>query len=284
MSAQRLNDLSGAPGWATYATLRIDECVHFPSLDYTPWRRLTSPPTCSILPAPISTLSWLGTGLVLSASDHLFFYSSRLSTGLDAHSLAASRCAPLPLHHPQLLFQALLEGHFDAVVRILSGLAAELTHDGSLTPLSVREKPEVLTLDAFLRNPGAGSKVRPLPLAQTLSSCVLTLMLLVVRRARPPTTSSRPSRPRTSAISASVARAPSSRPQLTHARSPARSSTPQAHLSQDDMTSLLAALKKRAMRGLSKLEHEHLAVVAQTVFEVRPRARHPPLARLALST
>lgn len=114
----------------------------------------------SVLPAPISALAWVASGLVLAASDHLFFYSSRLSTGLDANALAASRCAPLPLHHPQLLFQALLEGHFDAVVRILAGLSAELTHDGSLTPVPTREKAETLTLDAFLRNPGAGSKVR----------------------------------------------------------------------------------------------------------------------------
>jgi len=40
-------------------------------------------------------------------------------------------------------------------------------------------------------------------------------------------------------------------------------------LSQDDITSLLAALKKRALRGLGKLEHEHLSILAQTVFEVR---------------
>ncbi|KPV72243.1 uncharacterized protein RHOBADRAFT_56056 [Rhodotorula graminis WP1] len=203
MSAQLLNDLSGAPGWATYANIRID----------------------TVLPAPISTLAWLGSSLILSASDHLFFYSSRLSTGLDAHGLAASRCAPLPLHHPQLLFQALLEGHFDAVVRILSGLAAELTHDGTLTPVSAREKPEVLTLDAFLRHPSVGSK------GEAANDVF-------------------------SALTTSDEREPSS---------------PQVHLSQDDITSLVAALKKRAMRGLSKLEHEHLAVVAQTVFETQTR-------------
>lgn len=56
------------------------------------------------------------------------------------------------------------------------------------------------------------------------------------------------------------------------------------HLSQDDMTSLLAALKKRAMRGLSKLEHEHLAVVAQTVFEVRPLDLFPHSASPTLTS
>ncbi|BGP39389.1 regulator of (H+)-ATPase in vacuolar membrane [Rhodotorula kratochvilovae] len=201
LCAQRLDDLSGAPSWATYATVRIDE----------------------VLPAPISAVTWVGAGLVLSAADHLFFYSSRLSTGLDAHALAASRCAPLPLHHPQLLFQALLQGHFDAVVRILAGLAAELTQDGTLTPVPMREKAEKLTLEAFLRHRTKKDKA-----ANDVFSALTT----------------------------------------AGGRDP---STPQVQLSQDDMSRLLAALRKRSLRGLSKLEHEHLAILAQTVFETQSR-------------
>ncbi|GAA6056051.1 hypothetical protein JCM3770_007000 [Rhodotorula araucariae] len=204
LCAQRLDDLSGAPSWTPYATVRIDD----------------------ILPASISSIAWVGSGLVVSAADHLFFYSSRLSTGLDAHTFAASRCAPLPLHHPQLLFQALLQGHFDAVVRILAGLAAQLTQDGTLTPVPMREKSEKLTLDAFLRNPAAGTKKTKA--ADDVFSALTT---------------------------------------AGH-RDP---STPHVTLSPDDISRLLAALRKRSLRGLSTLEHEHLAILAQTVFETQSR-------------
>lgn len=136
---------------------------------------------CRTLPIPVTAISWLSTGLCLAAGDHLFFYSPKLDTKprVDIHKLAEEKLAPLPLHHPQLLFQAILQGlsfpflplrtcctdetrragHFDAVVQILSNLSAELTDEGHLTPLPTtdekgRAKKQKLTLDAFLTVPG----------------------------------------------------------------------------------------------------------------------------------
>ncbi|GJN89497.1 hypothetical protein Rhopal_002484-T1 [Rhodotorula paludigena] len=204
MCPQRFDDLSGAPSWAVYASVRIDD----------------------VLPAPIASFCWLETGLALAAADHVFFFSSKLDTGEDAHVLAAGRCAPLPLHHPQLLFQALLQGHFNVVLKVLVGLAAELTADGHLTPVPMRNKVETLTLDAFLRNPSLSTKTH-----EAHNDIFATL-----------TTSD--------AIKPSGL-------------------TPR--LTEDDMSRLLAALSKRSLRGLNKLEHEHLAVLARTVYQTQTR-------------
>lgn len=46
------------------------------------------------------------------------------------------------------------------------------------------------------------------------------------------------------------------------------SSTSLTRLSSDDLARLLAALRRNSLRGLSRLDHEHLAVLAQTVHEV----------------
>lgn len=51
-------------------------------------------------------------------------------------------------------------GLFDVVVKVLVGLAAELTMDGHLTPVPMKEGVQKLTLDAFLRNPHRSTKVR----------------------------------------------------------------------------------------------------------------------------
>lgn len=63
-----------------------------------------------LLPASISGSCWLAAGLALSAADQVFFFSPELETGQDVHRLARQMVAPLPLHHPHLLFQALLQG------------------------------------------------------------------------------------------------------------------------------------------------------------------------------
>ncbi|BGO90977.1 hypothetical protein NBRC10512_002265 [Rhodotorula toruloides] len=204
--AQRLDDLTGRPSWTTYATVRIDD----------------------VLPAPITNVRWLATGLAVAAADHLFFYSSKLDAGhQDAHRLAASLCAPLPLHHPQLLFQALLQGLFDVVVKVLVGLAAELTMDGHLTPVPMKEGVQKLTLDAFLRNPHRSTKKK------SASHDIFAA--------------------------------------LTTSGSSSSSSEPRPSLSADDVSRLLAALRRRSLHGLNKLDHEHLAVLVQTVFETQSR-------------
>ncbi|GAA5906755.1 hypothetical protein JCM6882_003293 [Rhodosporidiobolus microsporus] len=211
--AQQLDDLSGAPSWSCCATIDISD----------------------ILPAPLTSLTWLSTGLCLAAADHLFFYSPKLESGRDVHQAAADKVAPLPLHHPQLLFQAILQGHFDAVVQILANLAAELTDDGHLTPLPTKDadgkiRKEKLTLDAFLTVPGALAKKLKAPVkAKNDVFAVLT------------TSSSRSSK--------------TSRPAFT----------------EDNLARLLSAIRKRSLKGLSKLEHEHLAVLAQTVLETQAR-------------
>ena len=89
-------------------------------------RRVTS----RILYGSISSMSYLADGsLVVSAEDRLFMYSSKFLPlpsksidkfrkrvesvevePVDSHAFAAGRMAPLPWHHPQLLFQSLLTG------------------------------------------------------------------------------------------------------------------------------------------------------------------------------
>lgn len=130
-------------------------------------------------------MCWLATGLAIASQDQVFFYSPELEGRGDVHKLAESLLAPLPLHHPQLLFQALLQGanelpsraarppvvtmrmlpsgHFDAVTRILVGLAGELTADGHLTPVPMKADQTRLTIETFLRNPTRSTKVRYIP-------------------------------------------------------------------------------------------------------------------------
>ncbi|GAA5841848.1 hypothetical protein JCM11251_005402 [Rhodosporidiobolus azoricus] len=214
LCAQLFDDLSGASSWSCCATITIDD----------------------VLPAPLTSLTWLSAGLCLAAADHLFFYSPKLkSTTQNIHQLAADRVAPLPLHHPQLLFHAILQGHFDAVVQILANLAAELTEDGHLTPLPTtnaagKVRKEKLTLNAFLAVPGALAKKIHAP-AKAKNDVFAALT----------TSSSRIGE--------------SSRPTFT----------------EEDLGRLLSALRKQSLKGLTKLEHEHLAVLAQTVLETQAR-------------
>ncbi|GAA5871377.1 hypothetical protein JCM8547_002650 [Rhodosporidiobolus lusitaniae] len=222
LCAQRFDDLSGKASWSSCATIDVS----------------------SVLPAPLTALSWLSPlgGLCLAASSHLFFYTPRLdSTSQDLHELAEEKVAPLPLHHPQLLFQAILQGHFDAVVQILSNLAAELTDDGHLTPLPRtdergRAKEEKLTLKAFLTVSGA-LEGRVLEKGREKRAKENDLFSAL-------TTSSSTSRKRDDS---------------------------RTKFSEDDAARLISAIRKRSLRGLSKIEHEHLAVLAQTVVETYAR-------------
>lgn len=103
---------------------RADRRVRF---SFAPLPPTLTPLPGSVLPAPITNVRWLATGLAVAAADHLFFYSSKLDAGhQDAHRLAASLCAPLPLHHPQLLFQALLQGSSRLAQRLESAANARL--------------------------------------------------------------------------------------------------------------------------------------------------------------
>lgn len=87
--------------------------------------------------SPISAVCWLAAGLAVAAGDHLFFHSSKLDTpsSQDCHAVAEERSGPLSYTHPQLLLQALLHGHLEAVIKTLNGLAAQLTPDGDVTPI-----------------------------------------------------------------------------------------------------------------------------------------------------
>lgn len=108
----------------------------------------------SVTAAPISHVCWLSSGLAVASGEALGFYSSKITDGTDCHELAAERIAPLPYHHPQLLFQSLLHGALlslgyakrnwltiwcsgrtEAVIKVLAGLAAQLTDEGDLTPI-----------------------------------------------------------------------------------------------------------------------------------------------------
>ncbi|GAA5892396.1 hypothetical protein JCM5296_003587 [Sporobolomyces johnsonii] len=202
--AQRLDDLSGCASWAVYATLTLSDT----------------------LSSPISNLCWLSAGLALASADHLFFYSSKMDTGEDARELVQARIAPLPLHHPQLLFQALLSGHFDAVVKILTGLASQLDEDGSVTPILTERSTARVTIDDFLGDPDQPTKTG------SETPDVFTALTTSDSRNRDDRT---------------------------------------ATLSDSDITKLLAALDKKLLIGLSDLEHEHLAIVARTVYETQNR-------------
>ncbi|GAA6036036.1 hypothetical protein JCM8097_006576 [Rhodosporidiobolus ruineniae] len=213
LCAQRLDDLSGAPSWNCCATVSV----------------------ANILPAPLSSLAWLSTGLSLAAADHLFFYSSKLDDSQDIHEVAEKKLAPLPLHHPQLLFQAILQGHFDAVIQILANLAAELTDDGHLTPLPPtdaegRVRREKLTLEAFLTVAGAMSK--------------------------------------------KIHASGSTRRDVFHALTTSDGRKQQRshlELTEDALSRLLSATRQQKLAGLSRIEHDHLAILAKTVFETQAR-------------
>ncbi|KAL8278398.1 hypothetical protein RQP46_009290 [Phenoliferia psychrophenolica] len=202
--AQLLDDLSGQPGWITYA-----------SLDPTP---LTA--------SPISALAWLSSGLVVATGATLGFYSSTLETGVDCHVFANQRIAPLPYHHPQLLFQSLLHGRTEAVIKVLVGLAAQLTDGGDLTPIrTTRSSSARIRLEDFIAKRGGESHV-----------------------------DAKASNDIFSALTAAAAR---------------QSNGNRLTLLEDDYHRLLAALKKNSMRGLTPLEHAHLTVVVQTVYDTQ---------------
>ncbi|GAA5955789.1 hypothetical protein JCM8115_006854 [Rhodotorula mucilaginosa] len=204
-AARRLEDLVPAPAWDVVAEISIQQLV----------------------PGAITETCWLAAGLAIASQDQVFFFSPELEGNDDIHRLARRRIAPLPLHHPQLLFQALLQGHFDAVTRILVGLAGELTSDGHLTPVPMKSDQTRLTIDSFLRNPSRSTKK-----AKRVSDDVFSAL----------TTADQTD-----------------------------ASAPQLRLTADDLSRLVASLHRRTLRGLSKLEHEHLSVLAQTVYETQER-------------
>lgn len=105
--------------------------------------------------AAISASCWLATGLVVSSGGHLLFYSSKLESGDDCHETAAAKLAPLPYHHPQLLFQALLHGHSGVVIKVLAGLATQLTEDGDVTPIRNSSSHQRITIDDFMTKSSA---------------------------------------------------------------------------------------------------------------------------------
>lgn len=108
-AARRLEDLVPAPAWDVVAEISIQQCVsHCFSVgkaedaDNIRRRRL--------VPGAITETCWLAAGLAIASQDQVFFFSPELEGNDDIHRLARRRIAPLPLHHPQLLFQALLQG------------------------------------------------------------------------------------------------------------------------------------------------------------------------------
>lgn len=143
LCSQLLDDLSGAPSWITYATVSVDQ--------YVP-RALGRRSYFSLTTSPISTLSWLSTGaLAIASNELLFLHSPLLTSGINCHQFTAERSAPLPYHHPQLLFQCLLHGKLHVVVKILVGLAGQLTETGELTPIEIKSTEiETITMDDFL--------------------------------------------------------------------------------------------------------------------------------------
>ncbi|CEQ42660.1 SPOSA6832_04497 [Sporobolomyces salmonicolor] len=265
--AQRLDDLSGCASWAVYATLTLSD----------------------ILSSPISNLCWLSAGLALASSDHLFFYSFKMDTGEDARELVRARIAPLPLHHPQLLFQALLSGmlelldssltrgelmkpyllagHFHAVVKILASLASQLDEDGSVTPILTERSTARVTIDDFLGDPEQPTKVRRGRFVRKKRTHEAVVLCRLVQKHQ---TSSSPSRPRIVGTGQSQHHFSSWEETPTYAWCDAEDRDDRAAtLSDSDVKKLLAALDKKLLIGLSDLEHEHLAIVARTVHETQ---------------
>ncbi|KAM0746323.1 hypothetical protein T439DRAFT_329776 [Meredithblackwellia eburnea MCA 4105] len=206
LCAQLLDDLSGEPGWQTYVSIK---------------------PT-TLTSSPVSALCWLSTGLVVASGEVLNFYSSKMTDGSDCHAFAKERSAPLPYHHPQLLFQSLLHGHTDAVIKVLVGIAAQLTPDGDVTPIrTARSAAARIRLQDFIvKKHGSSPMVSNGNATKDIFSA------------------------------------------LTNA-AVGESDNHKVSLTEDDYYRLLAALKKCSMRGLSPLEHAHLTVVVQTVFDIQ---------------
>ncbi len=117
-------------------------------------------------------MRWLANGLAVAAGDHLFFHSSKLDNGQECHALAEERSGPLPYTHPQLLMQALLHGHLNVVIKILVGLAAQLTPDGDVTPIegSHSGPRKVGVADFVLRSSAAIKSATPAPAKDIFSA------------------------------------------------------------------------------------------------------------------
>lgn len=52
----------------------------------------------------------MSASIAVASEGNIFFYTSRTDSGQDIRALTAEMTAPLPQHHPQLLYQALLQG------------------------------------------------------------------------------------------------------------------------------------------------------------------------------
>ncbi|SCZ99406.1 BZ3501_MvSof-1269-A2-R1_Chr7-1g09217 [Microbotryum saponariae] len=105
--AQRIDANGNRSGWGEVASIEVEVSLR----------------------GQISEMCWSARKLVLSSRDHLCFYDLTLTTGEALLDKVETGSNPLPLSHPQLLHQALLQGRFEAVTSILAGLASHLNED-----------------------------------------------------------------------------------------------------------------------------------------------------------
>ena len=161
---------------------------------------------------------------------------------------------------------AYFAGKTKVVIKILIGLAQQLTPTGHLTPVD-DPKPSLqhITIADFMTRGGGDVEVVLAALPSAIR--LLTLVPCVVEggesdwyhlsRAHewydsPKVRSSLVARSRTNRLP----------------RFPCRSRDVKLELSEHDANRLLAAIEKRSLKGLSDLEHAHLALLVQTVLEV----------------
>lgn len=187
--AQLMNELSGEGGWTILATADVKTYVPCVPKSLAPAKGLTAHFLLdSLTSSPISAITWVSRTLVAASGDHLCFYGPGLSTGRPYYDLVEEKVAPLPNHHPQVLYQALLYGQslpesardmfssthqliplgeLSVVVRILTSLATQLTDDGDVTPFS---RPHVqFSMSEFLGRIGTRN------VSATLDDIIATL-------------------------------------------------------------------------------------------------------------
>ncbi|SGZ33381.1 BQ5605_C041g11961 [Microbotryum silenes-dioicae] len=133
--AQRIDANGNRSGWGEVASIEVELSLR----------------------GQISDMCWSARKLVLSSRDHLCFYDLTLTTGEALLDKVETGSNPLPLSHPQLLHQALLQGRFEAVTSILAGLASHLNEDERVAESVPAAPAELLLHKLFMPDRSKGN-------------------------------------------------------------------------------------------------------------------------------
>ncbi|SCV70672.1 BQ2448_3434 [Microbotryum intermedium] len=128
--AQRIDAYGNRSGWGQVASIAVTLCLR----------------------GQLSHMCWSARGLMLSSRDYLCFYDLTLTTGEALLKKVDTGTSPLPLSHPHLLRQALLQGRFEAVMSILAGLASYRNREGVVADAASAARSGLCLHELFISN------------------------------------------------------------------------------------------------------------------------------------